>query len=690
MNRKGKETPGRTENDVPVHSFDVFDTVLTRTVSPPSEVFFLTGKYARKTLPDRCPPRQFANVRQRAEERAIAWHRDEASLRDIYVEVQSSLQLTDAQAREIKEAELSMEDAVLYAIPETRARIQTLREGGKGIVFVSDMYASTGRIRGWLVERGIWEPGDQLFVSNEYGATKHNGALFRPAQRELSDSRILVHVGNNRKADVEGAEAAGISSRHATAGNPNRYEQILESYAEETSGMSGRMAGASRYARLHTQAESAREEALRNVTAGVMAPTLVGFVAWLLTVAQKEKLDRLHFTSRDGYHLLPIARRLAPLMDVNCEFNYLYVSRAAVSTANPDPEKIERTWAPDERAGGEELLARMGLKMDDIEEHVSSSEEKEEIMTKPISDSGKKILKRCLKKVEDGEITNENRGILRSYLVENGFGGSSKNGIVDVGWQGTVHEFLNDVMLEEEISKRPVCGIFWGLYGDQKDYASSRVAYFFDKYRGIGHRNTLPGVTITTVMETFCTAGHGTVTGYTEENGRVAPVLESSWPERMEAWGLPVVEETLNAFLDGLTDEEEFDSYGADVRDPVAELLRTFWTNPTREEAEAWGTFPFELGQGEGWVRPIAKPFEGWTAPFEFAWYGKEAVEDWNTWLEGALVRSPPVSRWGVRLALRARKTAKYLLFGVAGKLGVADHLGRLIMKWRGHPGRSS
>ena len=684
---------GRAGDGAPVYSFDVFDTVLTRVVSPPSEVFFLTGKYACSVLPDHCPPRQFAKVRRWAEDRATAWRGSEATLRDIYVEVQSSLQLTDAQAHEVKEAELAVEDSVLYAVPEACARIQALREEGKSIVFVSDMYLPAHRIRSWLVERGIWKTEDHLFVSHQFGSTKHNGALFRAVRRKLSDSRILVHVGNNREADVQGAEAAGISSRHATASNPNRYEQILESYTEETAGMSGRMAGASRYARLHTRTESAHEEALRDVTAGVMAPTLVGFVAWLLTVARKEGLDRLHFTSRDGYHLLPIARRLAPLMDVDCEFNYLYVSRAAVATANPDPEKIERAWEHNERAGGEELLARMGLKMGDIERHISSEREKEKIINKPISDSGKRILKKCLRKIGGKEVTSKNRNIFCKYVTSNGLGDKFESGIVDVGWKGTVHEFMNDVMLEEKVLEKPGYGIFWGLGRDQKDYVSSRVAYFFDKYRRIGYKNTLPGRTICTVMEMFCTADHGTVTGYTEENGRVVPVLEPKWSERMEAWGLPVVEETLSTFLDGLTDEEEFDSYEADVRDPVAELLRTFWMDPTRKEAEAWGTFPSELGQGEGWVQPLAEPYEEWTALFKFVRYGREAADDLkheNAWLAGALMRSTPVVRWGIRLALRARKMTKYLFFGLAKKFGVTDRLGRFVMKWGGHPHHSS
>jgi hypothetical protein len=195
------------------------------------------------------------------------------------------------------------------------------------------------------------------------------------------------------------------------------------------------------------------------------------------------------------------------------------------------------------------------------------------------------------------------------------------------------------------------------------------------------------------VMEMFCTADHGTVTGYTEENGRVAPVLEPEWSERMEAWGLPVVEETLDAFLEGLTDEEEFDCCGADVRRPLAELLRTFWMDPTQEEAEAWGAFPSELGQGEGHVQPLADPYEKWSAPFKFARYGRAAANELNherSWVEGALVQSASGLQWTIRLALRARKAAKYLFFGVAKKLGVADRLGRLVMRWGGYPSRSS
>mgnify|MGYP000134884134 CR=1 FL=1 len=616
---------------VSVFSFDVFDTVLARTISPPSAVFFLTARRARPILPDGCTPGQFAYSRRRALSNVTAWKGWGVTLLDIYRELRNSLNVSEKVAERIMEIELAVERDVLYPIPDTLARIERVREQGASIAFTSDMHLSSDHIQTLLLDHGIWQPEDQLFVSSEYGVTKHRGDLFRPLLQQLDSKETVVHVGDTYESDVEGAEAAGIASHHVTLGKANRYEDILERYTQETGGMSGAMAGASRYARLHAHAESAREEALRDVAAGVMAPVLAGFVTWLLGCASRRDLDRLYFTSRDGFHLVPMARRLASLLKVSCEFEYLYLSRASVSAAKPDPAKVENSRAARRR--------------------------------------------------------------LCNYVKREGLCDDEENGFVDLGWRGTIHGYLNEILVEEGLLSSPMPGFFFGLDSDQQIHSSYRTAYFFDKYRGGGYKDVLPDRGIYTLMEMFCTADHGTVMGYEKEDGQVSPTLESSWPGRVESWGFPVVQRTLDSFLDGLAQGNELLSCNADIREPLVDVLRTFWRKPTPEEAAAWGRFPRELDQEEGDVKPLAEPYTGWKALAEFARYGRHANEEIKhkfSWMDGSLTRSGPGLRRAIQTVLWGRELAKYVMFGLAEKIGVADRLGRFVMKWSGRPSKPS
>jgi hypothetical protein len=256
--------------------------------------------------------------------------------------------------------------------------------------------------------------------------------------------------------------------------------------------------------------------------------------------------------------------------------------------------------------------------------------------------------------------------LLCDYLTQEGFQDDVRFGFVDVGWKGTNHALLSDLLLEEGVLDEPLPGFFFGLTTPQQLHASERTAYFFDEHRKKGFRNFLdPGSAIFTILETFCTANHGTVTDYQRNDAGVRPVFESTWSGRMESWGLPTVRRTVDSFLDGLTRHELLLSARVDARAAFVDLLRTFWHEPTPAQAEAWGIFPRESGQGEEQTaEPLAEPY-GWTMIPYFALYGQRThrkLRPQFSWPQAAFIRSPAQVRRAIRLTLRARRFAKKVL----------------------------
>ena len=649
------------------YSFDIFDTVLTRAVSPPNTVFLLTAQRVRDLLPAHCTIDQFVFLREQADERAQYWHGNDKTIADIYRELQTSLHVPAHRAARIMHAEMAIEKEVLYAVPETRSRIQAIRERGRPIAFTSDMYLPSEHLKECLDEHGLWEPGDQLFVSCEHGMQKSGGYLFGPVTQSMGvPPENMVHIGNCAYADVKGARQANMTAVHFTAGNTNRYENILANHILQTGGLSGLMAGASRYARLHTPVETSHDKALRDVAAGVMAPILSGFILWLLHQVDKQGIKRLYFTSRDGHALLPIVQRLAQVLQVDCEFKYLHFSRAVITAANPRLDALYRTLEY-ETAGGEDILARFNLELSDLAEHLSTEDDLEQVISRPITDRGKQLIAEIVSKENGGgslfQTVEDRQRLLRDYLIQEGFHENGQFGFVDIGWKGTNHGLLNDLLLEEDIIDEPLPGFFFGLTTPQQLYASDRTAYFFDEYRKTGFRGILePGSAIFTILETFCTANHGTVTDYQRTSTGVRPIFEPTWGNRMESWGLPVVRRTVDAFLDGLTRHEALLSARVDARAAFVDLLRAFWHEPTPEQAEAWGTFPRESGQGdEQDTEPLAEPY-GWTALPHFALQGQRAHRDLRpqfSWPQGAFARSPARVRRAIQRTLRGRRFAK-------------------------------
>jgi hypothetical protein len=528
------------------------------------------------------------------------------------------------------------------------------------------MYLPASFLRERLIEHDLWRAGDRLFVSCAYGLEKSGGRLFTPVLDQMQcDGQNAVHIGNSEYADVQGARKAGLQAVHVDDGNPSRYEQILADHAHRTTGLTGCMAGASRYARLHTGAVSDRKKALRDVTAGVMAPVLTGFVLWILDRVREHHLERLYFTSRDGHALIPIARQLAATLGVDCTFKYLYLSRAALLPANPDLDTLDRMLQFEE-ASGEEVLSRYGLDVEDILHHLTAENASQHIRSRPLTKTGRQLITTALSRLQStskAPVIDQGRDLLKRYLTQEGLHETGQFGFVDIGWKGSIHSLLSDFLQAEGLRTRPLPAFLFGLSSPQQPHVSHRKAYFFDEYRKLGYRHLLrPGTAIFTLMEAFCTADHGTVTGYRTDGDSVVPTLEPTWATRVSKWGLPVVRRTLDAYVDGLTRYPEGICNRADVRDVVAELLQSFWHDPSRSEAYAWGAFPRELGQGsETSTKPLAPPYR-WPDLLQFARHGHRAPQyilHQSSWPQGALTQSSTALQTGIDFVLHLRQYLK-------------------------------
>lgn len=652
---------------VRVCSFDIFDTVLTRSVCHPEVVFIYAARMAKDHLPSACPPVQFAHVRKRAEVRARHWYGESTTLNRIYNELQKSLGLSTQATEQLKAAELAVEQRVLYPVPSVQPALQSLRERGVNLAFTSDMYLPAAFLRKRLIEHDLWRAEDRLFVSCAHGVQKGGGRLFEPVLQEMQcDAHDAIHIGNSEYADVKGARTAGLQAIHFDDGNPNRYEQILADHAPKTAGLTGCMAGASRYARLHTEVHSDREKALRDVAASVMAPVLTGFVLWILDRVRDQRLKRLYFTSRDGHALIPIARQLANALEVDCTFKYLYLSRAALLPVNPDSDTLSRMLQFEE-AGGEEVLARYGLNVEDVLPHLPDESASQQIRSRPLTEKGRQLITTVLTQLRNSSkavpVVDQGRDLLKRYLIQEGLSETGRFGFVDIGWKGSIHSLLSDFLQDEALRTRPLPAFLFGLSSSQQPHVAHRTAYFFDEYRKLGYRNLLqPRTAIFTLMEAFCTADHGTVSGYRMDGDSVVPILEPTWPARVSSWGLPIVRRTLDAFVDALTRYPEGLSCRPDVRDVSAELLQSFWHDPTSAEATAWGSFPRELGQGnERCIKPLA-PIYRWPALLQFARHGQRAPSHLlhqSSWPQGALTRSSSALRTGIDFVLHLRQYLK-------------------------------
>lgn len=648
-----------------VRCYDVFDTVLTRLVSPPTAIFHLVGKACQEILPSGVSPSQYAALRVEAERHAQAWHAEATTLDRIFEQLQFLVAWEEEVLRLLKSEEIAMERRWIRPVPEIVAGIERWRAEGGAVAFVSDKYLPSHVIEGLLLDHGIYQSQDHLFVSCEHAAQKRDGRLFACVKDSLNPSTVFdQHIGNHAVRDVEGAKRAGIRGSFMSEANPNRYEAILEDAIPTCGVGAAQLAGASRYARLTAPAGTAHDKALRQVAAGVISPLLVCFISWVLNQAKKRSLKRLYFTSRDGQLLHRVARTLAPMQGLpDMDLRYVYFSRASIACAESPSNRLPLHW--DTKAStvrGTDLLARAGLSYEDIGQYLQPDFSRSDVDRRADDPGVRTALQSAVEAYAHEHNNNhalEDQRLLRQYLTQEGFMDGTPYGFVDVGWHGTTHTIINRVLANSG-QKNTFPGFFFGLGKNQQALASHRQAYFFDRYRQLGVQKKLDSE-ITTVMEMFCTADHGTVLTYKEVDGCVEPYLEQEWSKRMEDWGLSTIQQTVSRFLNVLEDQPGLVQTEGISLSVLNELLNTFWQDPSDEEARAWGRFPCEIGQAkDSCIELLAPPYQP-TDVLYFARYGDHA--NWLlkenvhalSWTPGRLATSSARVRQSIKLALKIR-----------------------------------
>ena len=174
-------------------AFDVFDTLIKRDVAVPTGLFRLMGN-------------DFYAARIRAEREARAAQSREVTLAEIYAR--------PCLARYDAAAECAAELAACAVNKLVLDAVQTLKEQGKKLYYISDMYLPQAQIDAMLRRCG-YPCFDGGFVSCTYGVQKRSGRLFKRFLQETGlTAKQLLFIGDSWRADVAGAALAGITAWH--------------------------------------------------------------------------------------------------------------------------------------------------------------------------------------------------------------------------------------------------------------------------------------------------------------------------------------------------------------------------------------------------------------------------------------------------------------------------------------------
>ena len=262
-----------------VQSFDIFDTLLARTVVVPSDLFDI--------IEQKFPYPNFKQIRLLAEKNC------NGTMDGIYSNIQQLTNEPKEIIQILREFELQIEMENTIPIMTNIVRIND------GDILVSDMYLSPYEIRKLLDYHKI-NPNTTLYVSP---GGKYNGSMW---QKLVQEYRILSHTGDNYHSDIQ------MAAKYNIQGNHTKYHifRVLETF------FLTRNFEVSTFLRkfrlMNPYKENSEEWYTYEEQICINIPLLIFICHKLAEILQKENRTTVLFLTRDGCLLIKLFSFIYP------------------------------------------------------------------------------------------------------------------------------------------------------------------------------------------------------------------------------------------------------------------------------------------------------------------------------------------------------------------------------------------
>lgn len=467
------------EGRVDLVTSDVFDTLVTRHVATPSDLFVQLA--LALSLPEHVTPSMFAEARREAERRARSQHsrRRSAALRAnglTLTEIDADPQVAapEVTLHEIWSqmpgawldpnagftAELALEAEALQPIPEAVELYQAARDLGVPVVLVSDIYLTAEQLASTLELAGIdMSLIDDVVSSADHRLGKTHGLLEQTISQRGVDPRRTMHLGDNEVADVETAESLGASAIAVDVLTEHRHVALPSPHIAAWSRASGGDLGISAAVRATLVASGplGRDPSYQ-FGAAVAGPALAGFSRWVSTTAATLGADHVHCMLREGATIAELMGITAPHgpTPVPLHVSRWVTMRAAVTDGTP-----------------EQLVTALARRAELTVEHVAHAFACDPVRTRRVLGAdvvkSSNLVQACTAISEDDELrvqiletTSALRARVLVYLRDRLVLDDRPLVVADVGWGGTIQEGLTRILRADGIDNE-VVGLYLAL-----------------------------------------------------------------------------------------------------------------------------------------------------------------------------------------------------------------------------------
>lgn len=568
--------------------FDVYDTLIKRTVPEDKDVFQLVEMFYNKKFNTDC---HFSLKRIAAEREA----REKCKYREVNLdEIYNFLDTSPEDAKILKSMELEAESAVSTANEALYQIFQYCLKQHKKIYIVSDTYLHAEQIDKILHENG-YNGYFRIYSSCDVRLTKwEHGDLYKKiiSEEKLKKAAIL-HIGNDKVADYKKAKQQGIDAflisskkyygRYYQPSFHNFDYQCMELFVG-----SKQLSQRNPFYRLGFE---------------VFGPLIYGFTQWLIQQCNILHLKKLFFFSRDGYLL----KKAFDLMhSIDAKSDYFYTSRKAIIIPllqfdSSCQETLQHYKSWDKNFSWKYLFERYnvpeGIYKPILESlHVN---ENEKLNRENLLKDAK--INEALKMARPFFVDNASKQLkfLRDYMLEKNFAGSV--GVIDMG-AGCSIEFAFNELLTKISSSNSVKPYYLYLHTSQNENLHRK------RYLDSGSTNPQVNLLLRfcyMFLEIILAAPHGTVSGYAYKDSHVVPILEEN------EYNIPFADTTEKQVIDWLQQgaldfveqfHQTFGKYFELNEDVALAGFKKFGITPLADDILFWQDFKVLL---DGYVKLI-------------------------------------------------------------------------------------
>ena len=360
---------------VEVVSFDLFDTLITRTVLSYTDIFELLDLRLREKgiiIPN------FTRLRLHAEKELSK--NGAPRLEEIYRFVLKKAGGNFISASELADMEWEMDKHTVIERKDVCGIFRSIISEGKEVVITTDSYYTRKQIEE-LLEKFELTGARNVFVSCEYGTSK-TLSLYSEL-KEIYKGKKLLHVGDDETADIEKAFENGIDTCRIYSGN-DLYDHLGGlGLDDEIKTLSDRIKVGMFISNVLNSPFWFEEDVQRLSVSNASqigylfcAPMITDFILWLRQKAEEQDYRQILFCARDGYLPGKLYREVSP----DTKSVYFLSSRTAAIRAGMEDEKdIEYVDSMKYFGSPEEALkTRFGIAVEDI----AKIERRKEILLK--------------------------------------------------------------------------------------------------------------------------------------------------------------------------------------------------------------------------------------------------------------------------------------------------------------------